>query len=68
MKTKVNSILTGLRIQISTDPHNFVNLDPDPHSEKLDSDRIGFGQNSGALEYQNGARKAVDAHIGGVEP
>jgi hypothetical protein len=38
LKTKDNSILTGLRIQISTDPHNFVNLVPDPHSEKLDSD------------------------------
>ncbi len=54
-----------------TDPHYFWKLDLglDPHqSEKLDLD-LGSptSKNSGALEAQNGAWRAVDAHNGGVE-
>jgi hypothetical protein len=67
LKTKDNSILTGLRIQISTDPHNFVNLVPDPHSEKAEFESALVKiQELQSIKMELG--KAVDAHIGGVEP
>ncbi len=47
-----------IRIRIILDPHQSEKLDPEPDPH--------HSQNSGAVEAQNGAWRAMDAHSGAV--